>query len=61
MVGCSLTFPRRATRILQGMATALTAMGTVIGLCATFALALVTTHHHERRSADPGPPLHTRR
>jgi hypothetical protein len=35
------------------MATTLTALGTVFGLCATFALALVSTRHHERRTTEP--------
>jgi hypothetical protein len=39
-------------RITQSMAITLTAMGSVVGLCATFALALFSTRHHERRTTE---------
>jgi hypothetical protein len=39
-------------RITQSMATALSAMGSVVALCATFALALISTRHHERRMTE---------
>jgi len=35
------------------MAMAVSAVSAVVALCATFALALVTTRYHERASTQP--------
>ena len=37
------------------MAMAFSVASAIVGLCTTFALALVTTRYHERVSTDPGP------
>jgi hypothetical protein len=34
---------------------AVSAVSAFVALCATFALALVATHYHERASTDPEP------
>jgi hypothetical protein len=37
------------------MATVISALSAVTGLCSTFALALFVTSHHERHSTEPRP------